>query len=392
VTVDAPRPFRQFVVKLHSRCNLSCAYCYVYHHADQSWRGRPPVMSDDTIDAVASRIGAHARRHRLPRVVVVLHGGEPLLAGPAVIDRAAAAIVAALPARTQAEFTIQTNGTLLDEEFLKVFRRHGIGVGVSLDGGAAANDRYRTFANGRGSFARVRRALETLGRPEHRDLFAGLLCTIDLANDPVETYEELLAFRPPEIDLLLPLGNWVRRPPGRDPDPARTPYADWLIAVFDRWFDAPRRETGVRLFDSLIALLVGGRSETEAVGLDPADAITVETDGGLEITDALKSVADGAAATGLSVHRDSLEAAAAHPGVLAARRGLDGLAPACRACPVVAVCGGGQYAHRYGPDGGFGHPAVYCPDLIRLIRHVERRLGDELAARRARARSRPGAA
>ncbi|HEU5108377.1 MAG TPA: FxsB family cyclophane-forming radical SAM/SPASM peptide maturase [Micromonosporaceae bacterium] len=379
-----PAAFRQFIVKLHSRCNLSCTYCYVYHHADQSWRDRPGVMSAETIDAMASRIGAHAHRHGLREVVVVLHGGEPLLAGPDVLDRTVTAIRDALAPSTVPEFTVQTNGTLIDDRWLSLFHRHRIGVGISLDGVGAAHDRHRTFANGRGSFHLVRRALRALGRPEHRDVYAGLLCTIDLANDPVDVYEGLLEFAPPEIDLLLPLGNWVHRPPGRTADHRDTPYADWLIAVFDRWFDAPRG-TGVRIFESLIALLVGGRSETEAVGLDSAHAITIETDGALEVTDALKSTAHGMGATGLTVHRDDLDAALAHPGVRALRRGLSRLAPACRACPVASVCGGGQYAHRYGADGGFAHPSVYCPDLFRLVRHIEGRLSSELVARRARA-------
>jgi uncharacterized protein len=377
-------PFKQFIVKLHSRCNLSCDYCYVYHHADQSWRDRPTVMAAGTIADLAERIGDHTRGHELSEIVVVLHGGEPLLAGAQVIDHAVTAIRACVPATTQVDVTIQTNGILLNERFLDVFHRHRIGVGVSLDGGRAAHDRHRRFANGRASFDLVGRALRTLGRPEHRDIYAGLLCTIDLANDPVEVYESLLSFRPPQLDLLLPLGNWVHRPPGRSADEHETPYGDWLVAVFDRWFSAPRRETGIRLFESLIALLVGGGSETEAVGLDSADAITVETDGALEVTDALKSTAPGKGATGFSVQRSSFDDVLTHPGVRAMRRCVPSLAPECRTCPVVRVCGGGQYAHRYGPDGGFEHRSVYCPDLIRLIDHIERRLEAELAARQAR--------
>jgi uncharacterized protein len=340
-------------------------------------------MSAETIEALARRIGDHARRHALQEIVVVLHGGEPLLAGVDVIDRAVTAIRAALPVTTASEVTIQTNGTLINERFLALFHRHRIGVGISLDGVGSAHDRHRTFANGRGSFRLVSRALDALRRPENDDIYAGLLCTIDLANDPVETYEGLLAFGPPEIDLLLPLGNWAHRPPGRGPDD-ETPYADWLIAVFDRWFDAPERETGIRLFASLVSLLVGGRSATEAVGLSSPDAITVETDGALEVTDALKSAAHGMGATGLTVHANDLDEALDHPGVRALRRGSDALPPACRPCPVGSVCGGGQYAHRYGTDGGFAHRSVYCPDLYRLVRHIERRLGAELLARRAR--------
>jgi uncharacterized protein len=377
------RPFRQFIVKLHSRCNLSCDYCYVYEHADQSWRQRPLLMSEDTVRRLAARIGDHVRRHDLPRIVVILHGGEPLLAGPGAIEATIMAIRSSVPFGTTVDVSLQTNGTLLNNTFLELFHRQRISVGVSVDGGGAAHDRHRRYADGRSSFAAVRRTLATLASPEHRELYAGLLCTVDLSNDPVDTYEALLAFAPPQIELLLPLGNWVHRPPGRASDSSR-PYADWLIRVFDRWFDAPRRETGVRVFESLIALLVGGGSDTEAVGLDAANAITIETDGSLEVTDSLKTTAEGLGAIGLTVHANDLDEAATHPAVRANQRRLTDLAAACRACPVVKVCGGGQYAHRFGPDGTFDHRSVYCADLYALIAHIRRRLEAELWARRAR--------
>src|SRR5262249_33647587 len=155
-------------------------------------------------------------------------------------------------------------------------------------------------------------------------------------------------------------------------------------AVFDRWFCAARRETGIRLFVSLIALLVGGGSETEAVGLDSADAITGETDGALGGTGALTATAPGKGATRVTGQRNSFDEVLTHPGVRAMRRCVASLAPECRRCPVARVCGGGHYAHRYGADGGFEHRSVYCPDLLRLIDHIERRLEAELAARKAR--------
>lgn len=76
-------PFRQFVLKVCSRCDLACDHCYVYEQADQSWRSQPKVMSERTVSTAAERIAEHARQHFLPEVRVVLHGGEPLLAGPA---------------------------------------------------------------------------------------------------------------------------------------------------------------------------------------------------------------------------------------------------------------------------------------------------------------------
>src|SRR5271154_5916763 len=76
-----PLPFREFIVKVHSRCDLACDYCYMYEMADQSWRNQPRSMSAETAELTARRIGEHAKEHRLPAVTLILHGGEPLLAG-----------------------------------------------------------------------------------------------------------------------------------------------------------------------------------------------------------------------------------------------------------------------------------------------------------------------
>jgi uncharacterized protein len=70
-------------------------------------------------------------------------------------------------------------------------------------------------------------------QPAFRHLFNGLLCTIDLRNDPMATFRALAGCDPPKIDFLLPHGTWAKPPPGREPGAAGTPYADWLIAVFD---------------------------------------------------------------------------------------------------------------------------------------------------------------
>ncbi len=69
-----------FLIKIASRCNLDCDYCYVYHHADQGWRLQPPLMSAKHRKKLADRIGEYAQSERLENLLVVFHGGEPLLA------------------------------------------------------------------------------------------------------------------------------------------------------------------------------------------------------------------------------------------------------------------------------------------------------------------------
>jgi uncharacterized protein len=368
---------RQIILKVHSRCNLSCGYCYVYHSVDTGWRRRPATLQPRTLGLVAARIGEHVRRHAIGRLAVVLHGGEPLLAGHDGVEAALRSVRAAVPPGTEVDFSLQTNGILLDEAFLRLFRSYGVRVGVSLDGGRRANDRHRRYAGGAGSYARAAAGVRLLGHPAHRDLFAGLLCTIDVRNDPVEVYEDLLGLAPPALDLLLPHGNWTNPPPR----PAgAVSYAGWLIAVFDRWYGRPRAETRIRLFESILSRLLGGPSGTEAIGGERPGIVVIETDGSYEQSDALKTTTDGGAATGLHVAAHSLD------DVLRHLDGAGGGAPsACRGCPVVSVCGGGLRAHRYRAGRGdpFDNPSAYCADLLEIIGHIRRRVTADLLERRA---------
>lgn len=373
------RAFRDFVLKIHSRCDLACDYCYMYTLADQSWRTQPRVMSAEVISHLADRIAEHVAAHSIPSVSLILHGGEPLLAGGAVIEHAVTRTRDSIGARATVHARIQTNAVRLDRSYLSLFDRLGIQVGVSLDGGPQAQDRHRRTPAGQGSYAKVAAALSLLRSPRYRHLFRGLLCTIDLRNDPVSTYEELLEFQPPAIDFLLPNGNWSEPPPGRTPDFDSTPYASWLIQVFDRWYGARRKETRIRFFEDIIAVLLGGQSSTEGVGLSPVCVAVVETDGSIQQSDLLKSAYSGATLTGLHVASDGFDRALAHPSMAVRQSGLAGLADTCRSCSLRRVCGGGLYPHRYRAGSGFMNPSVYCPDLYGLIMHIKRRITADLA-------------
>ena len=380
-----PTPFREFILKVHSRCNLSCDYCYMYEMADQGWRRQPRKMARPTVDWVARRIAEHARAKLLDRVDVTLHGGEPLLAGVEHLRYAIEAIRAACAPDVDVGFNVQTNGVLLDQPFLTLFLEHDVRVGVSLDGDEEAHDQHRRWANGRGSFQAVRAGLHRLRADPYRQLFSGLLSTVDLRNDPIRMYEAMLRFQPPTIDFLLPHGNWDNPPPDRAPDTS-SPYGDWLVAIFDRWYGAPTKETQVRLFDDIMKLLFGRHATGESVGLSPVAIAVVETNGRIEQVDTLKSAYEGASGTALHVSRDPFEAALFLPSIAARQIRELAQADECRACHLHPICGAGNYAHRYRKDSGFRNPSVYCYDLGRLIAHIHNVVSRDVEAIRARRR------
>ncbi|MFF5296173.1 FxsB family cyclophane-forming radical SAM/SPASM peptide maturase [Paractinoplanes globisporus] len=352
------RPLRHFVLKVASRCDLACDHCYVYEHADQSWRARPALMSAETVRAAASRIAEHAAAHGLSSVSVILHGGEPLLLGPARLRSHLASLTATVTAVCGLDLRMQTNGVRLDAAHASVLLSFGVKVGVSLDGDRSSNDRHRIFRNGASSHQRTLGGVGLLRSDRYRPIYAGLLCTIDLANDPIDVYEALIAQEPPRIDLLLPHATWEHPPaPG---------YAAWLLAVHDRWV-ADGRPVPIRLFDSVRSLALGGPSGTEALGIDAGDLVVIETDGSWEEPDSMKTTWDGAAATGLDVFGHSADEVLAQPAMRRRQGGLAVLSATCRACEVVRQCGGGLTAHRYRPGNGFDNPSAYCDDLKELI-------------------------
>ena len=172
------------------------------------------AMSEKVIEQASRRIADHISDHRVTDVQIVLHGGEPLLVGPSRMREIISQLYSTLADKCRLDMRIHTNGVRLNEKFCELFAEYGVKVGISLDGDQTANDRHRRYADGRSSYEHVIRAIGLLQAERFRHLFAGLLCTIDIANDPVAVYDALMSLRPPRVDFLLPHATWDE-PPAR---------------------------------------------------------------------------------------------------------------------------------------------------------------------------------
>lgn len=370
-----PARISSFLVKVASRCNLDCDYCYVYHHADQAWRTMPQVLSDQNREAFAKRLAEYARTIDLRRAAVIFHGGEPLLAGAASLCDFAGLIRKTAGADIDIDIGLQTNGLLLDDAALDLFEAHDIGVSLSLDGPRAVNDLHRTTRRRRSSFEKVEAALERLKlRP---NVFAGVIAVIDASTDPAELLEYFAAHEPPRVDFLLPDAHHIRPPPGRGEDPDL--YVRWLKRAFDNWLDK-YPSLPVRSFEALLDAIMGLPSGTDAFGFGDVSLISVETDGTYHDLDVLKVVGNGTQLGG-AVLDTSIAQAASSARLEAHRRLLakSGLCATCQACTVSDICGGGAVPHRWS-DAGFENPTVYCREMTALIAHAQSRLSEALEA------------
>lgn len=366
-----------FLVKVASKCNLDCDYCYVYHHADQSWRSMPRLLSSEDREAFTCKLASYLKHVGIRRCVVIFHGGEPLLMGSTELVAFAAQLREAVGDDVQLDIGMQTNGLLLTREALDQLSSANIGISLSLDGPKAANDLHRTSRRGRSSFERAYQALQLLRSAP--DVFSGVIAVIDPRIPARQLLEFFSKEQVPQLDFLLPDGHHLRLPPGRLEQPDI--YENWLIEAFDVWFDE-YSGLKVRTFEALLDAVAGMPSQTDAFGFGDVSLITVETDGTYHDLDVLKVVSQGATRLNGSV-RDTPISDVAASAALAAHRSLlkkEGLCASCRSCDVVDVCGGGSVPHRYGANG-FTNPTIYCREMRALIRHVQRRIDSLVLAK-----------
>jgi uncharacterized protein len=361
-------PMRMFICKIASRCNLDCDYCYVYRHIDQSWRQQPIRMSLETAAQLGWRIREHACAHGLTAVDVVMHGGEPLLVGVDYL-RQLCEIIRDKAFPVEVRFKMQTNGTLLDEEAFSFCIEWKLHIGLSMDGGRRANDAHRLDHQGQSSFDAVERALKLLSSEVGQNIWSGFLAVIDLNTDPIETYSYFKSFKPRSIEFLFPLGHHDLRPPGKL-GLKTTPYADWLLKIFDVWYRERPQTTKIRRFRDVIAMLAGATSSSEEWGLQPTDFAVVETNGSIEAVDTLKTTYPGANHLGLNIIDHSFDQMFNAPLVLERQMGWSALCATCQNCELVRVCAGGYFPHRYSSKNGFQNPSIYCADLMKLIREI----------------------
>lgn len=353
------------LLKVASRCNLDCGYCYVYHMGDHSWRSQPKLMSEQIAARVAASIGAQYRRQQTP-FSVVLHGGEPLMLGPERLDNLCGMLRAELP--HPCGIHVQTNGVLLSDAIIDVLVAYDVGISISIDGPASVHDRFRTDHAQAGSHTRVAAGIARLtGRSDALPLFAGVLAVIDPTSDPAQVYAALKATGAPSLDFLVRDGNWDQLPFGKA-GPSSIEYGGWLSRLLALYLADPAPPR-IRILDDMMRLLMGGLSQKEGIGNTDYGILVIEPDGRIDKNDTLKVAHPGADRfeRRWSILDDPLEEFLESQAFDQYYRQQRTLADQCHACPDLGICGGGMVAHRWSAAAGFDNPTVFCADQRHLI-------------------------
>lgn len=270
VTNPFARPLYIMAKPAGAACNLACEYCYYLEKSDMYRRLEPGtrfVMSDDLLEKF---VREYIESQTTPDVLFTWHGGEALMR-PLSFYEKVVRLQQKYARGLHVDNCIQTNGTLLTDEWCRFLRREGWLVGVSIDGPQEFHDEYRRNRAGAPSFRKVMAGINLLNK--HKVDWNAMAVVNDYNADfPLEFYHffkeigcRYLQFTP-IVERIAPksdgrhLASRADTGSGIELAPFSVSPEQWgsfLIAVFDEWVRTDVGRYFIQLFDATLANWIG---------------------------------------------------------------------------------------------------------------------------------------
>lgn len=259
------RPMYIMLKPAGSLCNLRCKYCYYLEKGQLYKEDKHQVISDDLLERF---IRDYIESQTTPQVLFTWHGGETLMR-PVSFYRKALELQRRYARGRQIDNCIQTNATLLNDEWCRFFKENNFLVGVSIDGPQEFHDEYRKTPTGGPSFQKVMKGINLLNK--YGVEWNALAVVNDFNADyPLDFYHFFKEIGCRYIQFTPIVERRVQRPDGLSLAPGMqeegelidfsvTPeqWGNFLCTIFDEWV---RNDVGnyyIQLFDATLANWVG---------------------------------------------------------------------------------------------------------------------------------------
>jgi uncharacterized protein len=387
----APGSFHVLAKPSGPICNLDCGYCY-FLSKEALYPGDRFRMADELLETYVRQL---VESQTGLEVTVAWQGGEPTLMGVGFFRRALELCERYRRPGQRLAHTIQTNGTLLTDEWCEMLGAHRFLVGISIDGPEELHDAYRVDKRGNPSFDRVMKGLALL---ERHAVDFNVLCTVNAANQerPLDVYRffrDELGARHIQLIPIVERANETGYQEGdevtdRSVDPDA--WGRFLSAIFDEWLARDVGTVFVAHFDAALASWVGVPPALCIFNETCGDAVALEHNGDLYSCDHFVEP-DHLLGNITQTHLVELMASPAQRAFGDAKR--DTLPRYCRECDVRFACHGECPKNRFilTPDGEpglnylcagykafFGHvdgPMRLMADLLRQGRYADEVMG-----------------
>jgi uncharacterized protein len=258
---DAPPAFHLLAKPTGAICNLDCAYCF-FLDKEVFYPGSKFRMSDDVLEQYIRQL---IESHQTDAVNIAWQGGEPTLMGLDFYRRVMALVEKYRRPGMRFLHTLQTNGTLLDDEWAAFFKEHSFLIGISLDGPRELHDVYRVDKGGQPTFDKVLRGLRLL---QKHGVEFNVLTTVNRVNAdyPLEVYRFLrdevktdwMQFIP-VVERINADGLTLYQQGTTVSDRSVQPdqFGHFLIAIYDEWVRHDVGKIFVQTFEAALSNWLG---------------------------------------------------------------------------------------------------------------------------------------
>ena len=360
--VTATREFQVMVKPIGAVCNLDCGYCYYLEKKDLYPHAGLFRMADDLLESyIVQHIGAAPRES----ILFSWHGGEPTVLGLDYFRRIVELQRKHRPAGREILNGIQTNGTLLDEDWCRFLAAEKFYVGLSMDGPKEFHDRYRVTKGEKTTHKQVLQAFRLL--QQHR-VSCDVLCVVHHQNvrQPTAVYR---FFKDIGVEYLqfLPL---VMRAADHGVSAETVPaeaYGMFLCTIFTEWIRHDIGRIGIQNFDEAARPFLGLEHALCVFRETCGDVVVVEHNGDMYSCDHFVNREHRLGNIRETPLVEMLESPALRE---FGRNKRDALPRYCRECEVLALCNGGCPKDRFTrtPDGEAGLNYL-CAGLKQFFTH-----------------------
>jgi uncharacterized protein len=366
----APAAFHVLAKPSGPICNLDCSYCF-FLSKEALYPGDRFRMTDEVLDAYLRQL---LEAHTDPEVTIAWQGGEPTLMGVEFFRRALEIAERYRRPGQVLHHTMQTNATLLTDEWCALLCEHRFLVGVSIDGPRELHDAYRVDKRGSPTFDKVIDGLRLLQRHE---VEVNVLCTVNAANQdhPLAVYRffrDELGLRHLQLIPIVERDNATGFQEGdtvtdRSVDPVK--WGEFLVAVFEEWVRHDVGTVYVQMFDAALASWVGAPASMCIFAEKCGNALALEHNGDLYSCDHFVEP-DHLLGNILQTQMVELVASPKQRAFGDAKR--DTLPRYCIECPVRFACNGECPKNRFAvtPDGEPGLNYL-CAGYRAFFLHVD---------------------
>lgn len=359
------------VVKVSERCNLACPYCY-YFYQEYDGNSNAAIIKPAVMAALPDFVKRSVEKYKFARVNIVLHGGEPLLLKKSRFDQICTSLRESLEGIIDVDLATQTNGVLIDDEWIDLFAKHDIKVGISIDGTPELHNKLRPDHNGRGSYDDAVRGLKMIQQAvaDGRIEKAGALCVVHSDVNADAYLDHLInGLNVESPSLNYPRGAW---------DDVATLEWDNEVEKYRKmvnyWLDNfvfPNFHYVRGISDYMLTIMSDkGAQRNDLRSATRHFIATISSEGALMVDDNLLGIDEFFADKSLNIFEHTLEDLFETEQWQKLTQAITEKPLECEGCPWYRSCRSGELFNRFSKVTGFSRKSAICKTLTMIHEEV----------------------